>query len=237
MRVACCVAGADGDAAEVTVWESPVLLQAALREDPSRFGGDDAVSWGIGRREVPTVADGLRRLAFLRGYGASVHAFSPRELREPLLVERVLLDDEEIHLLIAQLNAELFQRYPEPGALVFSLRPEDVVEGHGALLKAVLHGRPVACGAFKVLAHQPGTAEIKRMYVVPSARGQRIGAAVLDELEARARAIGITRFVIELGPRQPEAIHRYERAGYRACEPWGEFIGKELSICMAKEAG
>ena len=87
------------------------------------------------------------------------------------------------------------------------------------------------------LPDQPGTAEIKRMYVVPSARGQRIGAAVLDELEARARGIGITRFVIELGPRQPEAIHRYERAGYAACEPWGEFVGKELSICMAKEVG
>ncbi len=42
--------------------------------------------------------------------------------------------------------------------------------------------------------------------------------------------------MIELGPRQPEATHRYERAGYRICEPWGEFIGKELSICMDKGA-
>ena len=26
----------------------------------------------------------------------------------------------------------------------------------------------------------------------------------------------------------------YEAAGYVVCEPWGPFIGKELSICMEK---
>ncbi len=237
MRVACFVAGGDHGPAAVTVWESPADLQAALRDEPDRFAADAAVAWGLARRDEPTAADGRRRLGFLSEYGPTAHAYGPHSLREPLLIERVLLDDEEVHLLIAALNAELHQRYPEPGALVFSLRPEDVVEGHGALLKAVLHGRPVACGAFKVLPDQPGTAEIKRMYVVPSARGQRIGAAVLDELEARALVIGIRRFVIELGPRQPEAIQRYARAGYRTIEPWGEFIDKELSICLAKQVG
>lgn len=232
MKVACF--GVSGASSELEVFDSPGALQAEVRATPERFDGDAVVAWGLGAAQPPVADDGMRRLAFLHDHGPTPYAFTPRQLREPLIVERVFLDDTEVHLLIAQLNAELYQRYPEPGALVFSLHPADVVDGAGALLRAVLHGRPVACGAFHVLADQPGTAEIKRMYVVPSARGQQIGAAVLDELEARARAIGIERFVLELGPRQPEAIRRYERAGYRPCEPWGEFVGKELSICMAK---
>lgn len=111
---------------------------------------------------------------------------------------------------------------------------DDIVDGVGALLMAVRHDVPVGCGAFKMLDDQPGTAEVRRMYVVPSARGQKIGAAILAEVEARAAVIGARRLVLELGPRQPEAIHRFERAGYVVCAPWGEFVGKDLSICMEK---
>ena len=232
MKVACF--GVSGASSELLVFDSPSALQSALHETPELLDGDAVVAWGLGAKRVPVADEGVRRLTFLHAHGPSPYAFTPRQLREPLIIDRVFLDDEEIHLLIAQLNAELLQRYPEPGALVFSLHPADVVEGAGALLRAAQHGRSVACGAFKVLDDQPGTAEIKRMYVVPSARGQKIGAALLDELEARARAVGVERFVLELGPRQPEAIRRYEHAGYRTCAPWGEFVDKELSICMEK---
>ena len=26
----------------------------------------------------------------------------------------------------------------------------------------------------------------------------------------------------------------FESAGYVVCEPWGQFVGKDLSICMEK---
>ena len=38
------------------------------------------------------------------------------------------------------------------------------------------------------------------------------------------------------GPRQPEVQRLYERAGYVVCDPWGQFVGKELSVCMQKVA-
>ncbi len=56
-------------------------------------------------------------------------------------------------------------------------------------------------------------------------------------LEGAAITIGVRRFVLETGPRQPEALRRYEHAGYTVCEPWGQFVGKELSLCMAKVVG
>ena len=85
-----------------------------------------------------------------------------------------------------------------------------------------------------MLDDRPGTAEIKRMYVAPSARNLKIGAALLVEIERRAAEIGIDRFVLETGPRQPESLALYTRAGYAECEPWGQFVGKDFSVCMER---
>ena len=72
------------------------------------------------------------------------------------------------------------------------------------------------------------------MYVTLAGRGRRSVRASLAELERLALVIGVERFVLELGSRQPEALHIYHRAGYVECAPWGEFVGRELSICMQK---
>src|SRR5690242_10678810 len=50
---------------------------------------------------------------------------------------------------------------------------------------AELDGEPVGCGALRIL--QDGTGEIKRMFVRPRARGQKIGLAILEELESWAK--------------------------------------------------
>jgi len=219
---------------QLTVYDGPAALQSWLRESNVDVDATPSVAWWVDPHHRPTLAEGETRLQFLGEHGSSPYAFPPNQLRDPLSIERVTLDDVDVQMLIAQLNAELFARYPEPGALIFSLDPADIVDGTGALLMAVHNGRPVGCGAFKLLADQPGTAEIKRLYVAPSARGQKIGAALLAELESQAGAHGAHRFLLDAGPRQPEALRRFERAGYVVCEPWGEFVGKELSICMAK---
>ncbi len=72
------------------------------------------------------------------------------------------------------------------------------------------------------------------MYVVPAARGARVGAAILDALEGEARALGVGRLVLETGERQPEALALYRRAGFVAIPRFGEYVGSELSLCMAK---
>jgi GNAT superfamily N-acetyltransferase len=82
---------------------------------------------------------------------------------------------------------------------------------------------------------EPGVGEIKRMYVCPAARGLGIGRAVLDALEAEARALGLTRLVLETGVRQPEAIALYERVGYARIAAFGEYVDSPLSVCMGKD--
>ena len=77
-------------------------------------------------------------------------------------------------------------------------------------------------------------AEIKRMYVLPALRGRGIGGALLDALEAEARALGVRRLLLETGERQPEALALYRRAGFVVIEPYGEYVDSPLSVCMAK---
>ena len=82
-----------------------------------------------------------------------------------------------------------------------------------------------------------GVAEVKRMYVVPAARGLGVGAVILAALEAEARALGATRLVLETGERQPEAIALYRRAGFSVIPRFGEYVDSALSLCMGKDLG
>jgi GNAT superfamily N-acetyltransferase len=134
--------------------------------------------------------------------------------------------------LILALNAELEERYPEEGANHFRLDAAEVSDGRGAFLVAYLDGRPVGCGA--VRRNEPEVAEIKRMYVVPEARGRGIARHVLNELEAEARRLGVRRVVLETGLRQAEALALYRRAGFVEIPLFGEYLDSPLSVCMEK---
>ena len=139
-------------------------------------------------------------------------------------------------LLICALNAELLARYPEDGSTPhFRLDASEVNEGQGAFFIAYLDGEAVGCGAIRRI--EPGVAEIKRMYVVPGARGRGIGRHILKEIEAEARRLGVRRLVLETGPRQPEAIALYARSGFTEIPLFGDYLNSphpELSVCMAK---
>ncbi|MCJ8324786.1 MAG: GNAT family N-acetyltransferase [Rhizobiales bacterium] len=56
----------------------------------------------------------------------------------------------------------------------------------GAVLLAKLDGEPVGCVMYLEL--EPGVAEVKRLYVKSSARGHRLGHALLHEMFARMKA-------------------------------------------------
>jgi GNAT superfamily N-acetyltransferase len=152
-----------------------------------------------------------------------------------LEVRREALDGPVALALITALNAELLGRYPEEGATHFRLDGDEVAPGRGAFLVARLDGDAIGCGAVRRLAAE--VAEIKRMYVVPAARGRRIGLAILTALEAEARRLGTGRLVLETGERQPESIALYRRAGFIAIPRFGEYVDSPLSFCMAKPLG
>jgi ribosomal protein S18 acetylase RimI-like enzyme len=111
--------------------------------------------------------------------------------------------------------AELAQRF-EHGfdpAQSISATEEEMSPPAGLFLLATLYGEPIGCGALKFHAGEP--AEIKRMWVDPSARGLGLGRRLLAELEARAAARGVAAVRLETNRALDEAINLYRTAGYR----------------------
>ena len=135
--------------------------------------------------------------------------------------------------LIAALNAELQSTFPEPGATHFSLSDVQVVAGGGAFLIAYLDDVAVGCGAVRRLDET--TAEIKRMYVVPSVRGRGIGRALVEALENEGRLFGVTTIVLETGTRLASAIKLYKAMGYARIPLFGEYLSSpNTSLCFGK---
>ncbi len=98
-------------------------------------------------------------------------------------------------------------------------------------------GTPVCCGGIKDLGD--GACEIKRMYVVPSARGGGRARELLLALEDAARGLGYEVARLDTGPRQPQAERLYRSAGYSPIanfnrNPMASFFGeKRLSRASA----
>jgi GNAT superfamily N-acetyltransferase len=111
---------------------------------------------------------------------------------EKIEIARAALEALDVQALIAALNEELEDRYPEEGANHFRLDAEEVAPGRGCLLVARIGRMAVACGAVRL--NDPETAEIKRMYTLPSVRGRGLARRLLDALEVEARALGARRW-------------------------------------------
>jgi DNA-binding MarR family transcriptional regulator/GNAT superfamily N-acetyltransferase len=95
---------------------------------------------------------------------------------------------------------------------------EHLTEPAGLLLVARLRGEPVGCGALKLHGTEP--AEIKRMWVAPSARGLGLGRRLLTELEDHARRRGAPAVRLDTNRALREAISLYRSSGYTEIEPF-----------------
>jgi GNAT superfamily N-acetyltransferase len=114
-----------------------------------------------------------------------------------------------IEAMVAEL-VPLYGRVDRAGAPTAT--PEDFAAPSGMFVMVYDGEMPVAGGGVKRLdAH---TAEIKRMYVVPEARGRGLGRVLLTALEDAARELGYKRARLDTGPGQPNARALYLSAGY-----------------------
>ena len=93
--------------------------------------------------------------------------------------------------------------------------------------------KAIACGA--ISKYNFNSMEIKRMYVSPEARGQKIGEMILFELENWSRELGSTKCILFMGSKQPEASKLYQRNNYNLIEKYGSLKDIPDSICLAKD--
>jgi putative acetyltransferase len=95
----------------------------------------------------------------------------------------------------------------------------------------------VAVGCAALVEAGDGTAEIKRMFVDPDARGLRAASRLMDKLEEQATKSGLKAIRLETGIYQPEAICLYRKYGYVEIEPFGSYQRDPLSLFMEKRLG
>lgn len=138
--------------------------------------------------------------------------------------------------LIEEVQALYVDRYGTPDEA--PIDASEFEEGRGRFHLAHLDGELVGMGAWRfteVRALGGGvTAEIKRMYVVPAARGRGVARRLLVHLEATAAAEGVEVVVLETGTQQPEAIGLYTSSGYQPIPGYGFYCGSDLSRCFGR---
>lgn len=153
-----------------------------------------------------------------------------------LVVVAVGIDHPDARRLIDEVQGEYVQRYGGPDTS--PIDPASFEPPHGCFFVGHLDGVPVATGAWRRSRIEAlgatATAEIKRMYVVPAARGAGHARRMLASIEASASGAGIEALLLETGTRQPEAIGLYESSGYVAVPGFGYFKDEPLSRCFAK---
>ena len=138
-------------------------------------------------------------------------------------------DDPELRALVAAQQRELAEAEASAGGIDGGYALHDDVR----FLALRDGGAVVAIGAIQAVDGE--TAEIKRMYVVPPARGKGYGRAMLAALERDAAARGHTRTRLETGSYLPVALGLYRSAGYRAIPAYGEYAGNPDSRCFEKD--
>jgi len=135
--------------------------------------------------------------------------------------------------LLREMTAEVVRRYSD--ILDASAPPQtnDPDVARSAFLIARVDNQPIGCAALRPLEAE--IAEVRRMYVVPSARRRGIGRRLLAELEGQARQFGYRVLRLETGNRQHEALALYKACGFVRVPPFGKHVGDPVSVCFEKK--
>ncbi|WP_051723060.1 GNAT family N-acetyltransferase [Streptomyces albus] len=137
-----------------------------------------------------------------------------------------------------RVQLEYTERYGDPD--LTEMDPAHFDPPNGLYLIAYdVDGTPLATGGWRAQNRSPegyrdGDAELKRMYVVPEARGRGLARRLLATLEESAREAGRARMVLETGTKQPEAIALYTSCGYLPTAKFGYYRCEPDSRCFAK---
>jgi GNAT superfamily N-acetyltransferase len=96
--------------------------------------------------------------------------------------------------------------------------PAQLAPPLGAWLLGWRGDEAVACGGVRLLS--PEVAELKRMYVDPSARGAGLARRLVARLESEATALGATVVRLDTGRDMAPAIALYRSSGYREVDDY-----------------
>lgn len=144
-------------------------------------------------------------------------------------VVKTTSEDPEFIALIKTFDAFLWERYPE---LKKDYWGNNIIEINNNVVLIYLDEKAVASGCFKKYSEK--TVELKRMFVLPEARGFGLAQLVIKELEVMAKEQGFEIMILETLYKQIEAISLYQKVGFEIVENYEPYIGLSNSVCMSK---
>lgn len=133
--------------------------------------------------------------------------------------ERIVIDEvdprcHDAEYCLDAYYAELAARFEEGFDVTRSRNPhaEQMVRPRGTFFIAMSDGLPIGCVGLKGVGH--GMAEIKRLWVAPSARGLGLSKRLMARAESAARELSITTLRLDTNRALPEARQLYLRTGW-----------------------
>lgn len=135
-------------------------------------------------------------------------------LRHSISVEEVDPTSTSAKLCLHSYYDELARRFPMGFEVSRSRDPsaKDMVRPRGTFLLASSDGLPLGCVGLK--GNGGEIAEVKRLWVSPSARGLGLASRLMAEVESVARDLGIRILRLDTNGALHEAVELYKKAGW-----------------------
>lgn len=150
-------------------------------------------------------------------------------MNSKIKIVKTTSENSDFISLIKIFDAFLWERYPE---LKKDYWRNNLIEFNANVILVYLDEKPVASGCFK--KYNKNTVELKRMFVLPEARGLGLAQLVIKELEKEAIDQGFEVMILETLYKQKEAISLYQKTGFEIVENYEPYVGLLNSICMSK---
>lgn len=171
------------------------------------------------------------------GAASQAALFFPPTMPATITIRPERADQPEVAALLADLDRYLAGLYPPDANYIMDVH--ELLAPEVVFLVARAGAQAVGTGAARVMAGEAATGgraygEIKRMYVDPAYRGERLGVRMLAAVEDELRRRGVRLATLETGHTQFEAVRLYERAGYTLRGPFGGYPDNGLSVFYEK---
>lgn len=201
--------------------EDEGLIETQAHEDDARRRVASLTR--AGRREYAayealsnTQAEGfLARNAQAEALLAAMDLIASALTRDRIALAEMDPRSDEARYCLREYYAELGRRFKQGFDVSLSRDPDakDMRRPRGSFIVAMSDTLPVGCVGLKGTDHL--YAEIKRLWVAPSARGLGLGKRLMDAAENAARTLGIALLRLDTNSALPEAGQLYRTTGWR----------------------
>jgi len=134
--------------------------------------------------------------------------------RGRITIEEMDPRGDEARCCLGEYYTELARRFQNGFDVSLSRDPEanDMIRPRGAFLVAMSDGLPIGCVGLE--GTEGEMAEIKRLWVTPSARGLGVGRRLMDAAENAARRLSIKTLRLDTNRALREALQLYRSTGW-----------------------